>query len=463
MKRLIHLLLILPALALADARMVLEYERARTVEFEMYNADGTLDVDEVDGGAEVTIHCNGDAGTTATNDFVDEGSYYSLALTAAELACGRVTLSIGATLTHNVFIETCGSPNAQHMLCPGGIYTTGGTSASASNTTTTTILDTSLAFADDDLNDFLICFVEDFTANDPKECRIITDYTGASDTATHQAFPAALSQNGEYIILPGPMTVVNATNGVVDANTVTIEGSDATDQINAAADTALTDYDAATGTELATHDAKLDTVDDYVDTEVAAILADTGTDGVVLANDAITAAKIAADAIGASEIATDAIGAAEIAADAIGASEIATDAIGAAEIAADAIGASELATDAIGSAELAATAATEISNSTREDFGALRCEVNVGNNTNNTTSVPCLVTDPAGNAWSGANDALNNKRINLITVATPAPYQGDFSFISDTTWDAVNSELVLTISPALSGALEDGDVVEIVP
>ena len=107
--------------------------------------------------------------------------------------------------------------------------------------------------------------------------------------------------------------------------------------------------------------------------------------------------------------------------------------------------------------------AAAISNQLREDAGALRCTVNDANNTLNTTSIPCIMTDPAGNAWSGANDAMNNKRINLITVATPAPYQGDFSFISDTTWDAVNSELVLTISPALSAALEDGDVVEIVP
>lgn len=109
-----------------------------------------------------------------------------------------------------------------------------------------------------------------------------------------------------------------------------------------------------------------------------------------------------------------------------------------------------------------ATAAA-ISQQIREDAGALRCEINVGNNTNSTTSLPCIMTDPAGNAWSGANDALNNKRVNLITVATPAPYQGDFAFITDTVWDGVNSELVLTISPALSGALEDTDVVEIVP
>uniref|UniRef100_A0A6M3KPM4 Uncharacterized protein n=1 Tax=viral metagenome TaxID=1070528 RepID=A0A6M3KPM4_9ZZZZ len=43
-----------------------------------------------------------------------------------------------------------------------------------------------------------------------------------------------------------------------------------------------------------------------VDANVDSILADTGTDGVVLANDAITAAKIAADAIGSSELAATA-------------------------------------------------------------------------------------------------------------------------------------------------------------
>lgn len=44
-----------------------------------------------------------------------------------------------------------------------------------------------------------------------------------------------------------------------------------------------------------------------VSADIAAVLDDTGTSGVVLANDAITAAKIAADAIGASEIAAGAI------------------------------------------------------------------------------------------------------------------------------------------------------------
>lgn len=51
--------------------------------------------------------------------------------------------------------------------------------------------------------------------------------------------------------------------------------------------------------------AALNTVDDFVDTEVAAILADTGTDGVAIADDSITAAKIAASAITNSEVSFD--------------------------------------------------------------------------------------------------------------------------------------------------------------
>jgi hypothetical protein len=84
--------------------------------------------------------------------------------------------------------------------------------------------------------------------------------------------------------------------------------------------------------------------------DVAAILADTGTDGVVLAADAITAAKIADDAFSAEHFADDAIAAAAIA----------TGAITADAFAADAIVAATLATDAITSDALAATATAEI-------------------------------------------------------------------------------------------------------
>lgn len=57
----------------------------------------------------------------------------------------------------------------------------------------------------------------------------------------------------------------------------------------------------ATAAALATVDTEVGVIDGIVDQ----ILADTGTDGVVLVNDAITAAKIAADAITAAKVAAD--------------------------------------------------------------------------------------------------------------------------------------------------------------
>src|SRR3990172_7740618 len=91
------------------------------------------------------------------------------------------------------------------------------------------------------------------------------------------------------------------------------------------------------------------TFGEQVKTDIDAIVADTGTDGVIVASLAagsITAAKFAAGAIDAAAIAADAITAAKIADGAIDAPTFAAGAINAAAIAADAIGASELAADA---------------------------------------------------------------------------------------------------------------------
>ncbi len=88
-----------------------EYGVARSFDFELYNSDGTLDVDEADGGTEVTLDCNGTP-ATATNDFADEGSYYSISLTAAELQCERITVTVGATLTSVFHIQTYGNASA---------------------------------------------------------------------------------------------------------------------------------------------------------------------------------------------------------------------------------------------------------------------------------------------------------------------------------------------------------------
>jgi len=154
----------------------------------------------------------------------------------------------------------------------------------------------------------------------------------------------------EFMIVPANVydSLVSGSD-YVQVDAVQIEGGDATDAINAEADTALSDYDPPTKAELDSGLAALNdptaavvaaavwdlavsghttggtfgsyinailsdtgelqtawTIGGRLDLILAAIVDDTGTSGVVIADSAITAAKIAADAIGASELAADA-------------------------------------------------------------------------------------------------------------------------------------------------------------
>jgi len=222
-----------------------------------------------------------------------------------------------------------------------------------------------------------------------------------------------LDSGGAHRVFMGLVQIVSVADGTAQAGaagTITLDSGDAagSDFYNdgmaveiirgtgAGQVRCITDYDG--GTKVATVDPNWttnpDTDSEYrlipspecdVGADVDAILADTGTDGVVLANDAITAAKIAANAIGASEIATDAIGVDEIAANAITSSEIA----------ASAIGASEIATAAIGDDEFDATVS-----STLDDFFDTDSGTDYGSSVSG--SVVKEIADNAAGSGSGA-------------------------------------------------------------
>lgn len=121
-----------------------------------------------------------------------------------------------------------------------------------------------------------------------------------------------------------------------------------------AADLGLTNLDAAVSSRAS--QTSVDTIDDFLDTEVAAILADTD-DIQTRLPAALVGGRIDAS-VGA--MAANTLTAAAIAADAITAAKIADGAIDAATFAAGAIDAAAIAADAIGSSELAATAVNEI-------------------------------------------------------------------------------------------------------
>ena len=172
MKRLlIPLLLALLASTTAHAEVHrARYGVAETFNFKLYNADGTLDVDEADGGTEVSLSCDEGAETTATNDFVDEGTFYSIALTAAELKCERVAVVVAATTTEVFFIQTSALDNGVIAF---------GTAQSA--TATTIVLAAATSFADDILNCSAIAITGGTGAGQTKT---ITDWVSATDTAT---------------------------------------------------------------------------------------------------------------------------------------------------------------------------------------------------------------------------------------------------------------------------------------
>lgn len=124
------------------------YGVAETFNFKLYNADGTLDVDEADGGTEVSLSCNEGVETTATNDFVDEGTFYSIALTSGETSCERVAVVVAATTTEVFFIQTVDNTSAMipTIVQTGDSYARLGAPAGASVSADIVVLDN---FVDD--------------------------------------------------------------------------------------------------------------------------------------------------------------------------------------------------------------------------------------------------------------------------------------------------------------------------
>lgn len=91
-----------------------------------------------------------------------------------------------------------------------------------------------------------------------------TDTLGRLQVAVYES--GALPVWAEFMVVPANVydsLVAGSDNLQVDATQ--IEGGDATDAINAACDTAMSDYDAATGAELAAVDGKIDVIDGIVD------------------------------------------------------------------------------------------------------------------------------------------------------------------------------------------------------
>lgn len=133
--------LALVASAVSAGPHLREYGSATTIHFKLYQASGALDTDEADSGTEVTLYCDGGVGAPATNNFVnEEGPDYSIALTAVEMQCPRLTIGIAATDLEVVHVETYGNPLAQHPYFPANAQAEAAVALAAYNAVATTDL-----------------------------------------------------------------------------------------------------------------------------------------------------------------------------------------------------------------------------------------------------------------------------------------------------------------------------------
>lgn len=108
-------LLLCPALAIAQQAG--PYGTEQTVYLNFLAADGTDLTGEQDGGSEVTLSCDGAAGTTSTNDFgadTNTAGWYSLTLTAAETQCKTLNIQVAASVAQSYSLETYGHADAKH-------------------------------------------------------------------------------------------------------------------------------------------------------------------------------------------------------------------------------------------------------------------------------------------------------------------------------------------------------------
>lgn len=122
MKKLLYTLFVLIALsdsALAADRVMREYGAATTVNFDLWETDGTdLKTDAVDGGTDCNIVKDEGASATCANDFVDEGNNYSIALSASEMQAARISVcfldsATKAYLDKCIYIDTYGNASSQ--------------------------------------------------------------------------------------------------------------------------------------------------------------------------------------------------------------------------------------------------------------------------------------------------------------------------------------------------------------
>lgn len=167
---------------------------------------------------------------------------------------GSIVASLASTTADwSLFVEGTDSLQAIRDRGDAAWTTGGGTGLTAlasgtaqSGTSTTIVLAAAETFANDELNNNVINI---HTGAGAGQARLITDYVGASDTATvSPAWITNPTATSQYEVVNGPVFIASIAAGAVSAAAIGTDAvdadalaTDAVNEINATVDTALTD------------------------------------------------------------------------------------------------------------------------------------------------------------------------------------------------------------------------------
>lgn len=164
-----------------------KYGVQTTLHFVLYEIDGVdLRVDAADGGTDCSMMKDEGAQATCDNDFADEGSGYSLVLTATEMEAAEILVFVVDSaakvwLDETLKIETYGNASAMHAMdfddaVHGGLTALPNAAASAAGGLP---VDTDLAAASDIVDEW-----ETQSQNDPTGFHVNTkEVNGTAQTA----------------------------------------------------------------------------------------------------------------------------------------------------------------------------------------------------------------------------------------------------------------------------------------
>lgn len=87
--------------------------------FEIWSSDGlSVDVDESDDGNDAIVLCNAGTETESANTYTDEGSSYSIILSATEMQCETITVIIDEAVDTIFYVQTYGNASARNVSIP---------------------------------------------------------------------------------------------------------------------------------------------------------------------------------------------------------------------------------------------------------------------------------------------------------------------------------------------------------